>query len=34
MQALEATSKEQLEEAARLFEPKRTAAVIAGGAIR
>jgi len=33
-QALDATTKEQLDEAAKLFEPKRTAAVIAGGAIR
>src|SRR5262249_30811308 len=32
--ALDATTKEQLEQAAQLFEPKRTAAVIAGGAIR
>jgi hypothetical protein len=33
-QALDAITKEQLDEAAKLFEPKRTAAVIAGGAIR
>jgi hypothetical protein len=33
-QGLAATTKEQLEEAARLFEPKNSAAVIAGGAIR
>lgn len=33
-QALEATTNQQLEEAAKLFGPKRTAAVIAGGAIR
>ncbi len=32
--ALEATTKEQLDDAAKLFETKRTAAVIAGGAIR
>lgn len=32
--ALGATTKEQLDEAAKLFEPKRTAAVIAGGALR
>lgn len=32
--ALAATTQEQLEDAARLFEPRRTAAVIAGGAIR
>lgn len=30
-QALDAVTKEQLEDAAKLFEPKRTAAVIAGG---
>lgn len=33
-QALDATTKEQLDEAAKLFEPKRSAAVIAGGPIR
>jgi hypothetical protein len=33
-QALGAATKEQLEEAGRLFEAKRSAAVIAGGAIR
>lgn len=32
--ALDATTKEELEQAARYFKPKRTAAVIAGGAIR
>ena len=32
--ALDATTKEELEQAARYFEAKRTAAVIAGGAIR
>jgi Peptidase M16 inactive domain len=34
LQALQATTKEQLEAAAGLFEPKLTAGVIAGGAIR
>jgi hypothetical protein len=34
VQALDTTTKDQLDEAARLFEPKRTAAVIAGGALR
>jgi zinc protease len=34
LQALESTTREQLAEAAKLFEPKNTAAVIAGGAIR
>jgi predicted Zn-dependent peptidase len=33
-QGLAAITKEQLEEAAKLFEPKNSAAVIAGGAIR
>ena len=33
MQALDATTKERLDEAAKLFEPKRTATVIAGGTI-
>jgi len=33
MQALTTITSEQLEEAAKLFEPKRTAAVIAGGAL-
>ncbi len=32
--ALQATTKEQLDQAAGLFEPRRTAGVIAGGAIR
>ena len=34
LQALQATTKEQLEAAAGLFDPKLTAGVIAGGAIR
>ncbi len=34
LQALQATTKEQLEQAAGLFDPKLTAGVIAGGAIR
>jgi hypothetical protein len=34
LDALQATTKEQLEQAAGLFDPKRTAGVIAGGAIR
>ncbi len=33
LQALQATTKEQLEEAAGLFDPKLTAGVIAGGAL-
>ncbi|HMY20597.1 MAG TPA: hypothetical protein PKA58_29935, partial [Polyangium sp.] len=32
--ALESVTKEQLEETAKLFGPKQSAAVIAGGAIR
>jgi predicted Zn-dependent peptidase len=34
MQALDTTTKEQLDEAAQLFGPMRSAAVIAGGAVR